>query len=60
MVDLFIHEMHEPAVRKLNKQQMCDIINQIDGHSMTPDVWTKKELMVFLIEGGAYDSWLRQ
>jgi len=60
MTDLFLMEQYEHAVCKLSKQEMCDIINQVRGYSMTPDTWTKKELMKFLIEGACYYSWRHQ
>ena len=37
---------------------MCDIINQVRGYAMTPDSWTREELINYLIDGGIYLSWL--
>jgi len=59
MTDLFIEEMYMPEVNKLNKLQMCDIINKVRGYAMTPDSWTRDELINYLIDGGIYSSWLR-
>lgn len=58
MTDLFLEEMHMPEVRALNKQQMCNIINTVRGYAMTPDRWTREELISYLIDGGIYSSWL--
>ncbi len=59
MTDLFIEEMYTPQVLALNKTQMCRIINTVRGYAMTPDSFTKKELINYLIDGGCYSSWLR-
>ena len=59
MTDLFIEELNTSAVNNLNKQKMCSIINHVRGYAMTPDLWTRKELITYLIDGGVYSSWLQ-
>tara|TARA_B100001057_G_C22664289_1_gene877200 strand:+ start:131 stop:346 length:216 start_codon:yes stop_codon:yes gene_type:complete len=58
MTDLFIQEQYTSKVDKLNKQEMCNIINNVRGYAMTPDLWTREELINYLIDGGIYLSWL--
>jgi len=58
MTDLFIEEMYTSDVLALNKLQMCNIINTVRGYAMTPDTWTRDELINYLIDGGIYSSWL--
>ena len=58
MTDLYLNERCTSKVDKLNKQEMCDIINQVRGYAMTPDTWTREELTNYLIDGGIYLSWL--
>ena len=58
MTDLYLNERCTSKVDKLNKQEMCNIINQVRGYSMTPDSWTREELINYLIDGGIYLSWL--
>ena len=58
MIDLFTEELHMQEVLALNKQQMCNIINTVRGYSMTPDLWTREELINYLIDGGVFSSWL--
>ena len=58
MTDLYLNELCTSKVDELNKQEMCDIINQVRGYAMTPDRWTRKELTNYLIDGGIYLSWL--
>ena len=36
---------------------MCDIINEVRGYAMTPKVWSKEELLNYLIDGGIYTSY---
>ena len=59
MTDLYLNELCTPAVDKLNKQEMCNIINQVRGYAMTPDTWSRQELKNYLIDGGIYLTWLR-
>ena len=58
MTDLYLNERCTSKVDKLNKQEMCTIINQVRGYAMTPDSWTREELTNYLIDGGIYLSWL--
>ena len=59
MTDLFIEEMYTSDVLALSNIQMCNIINTVRGYAMTPDSWTRDELINYLIDGGIYSSWLR-
>ena len=59
MTDLYLNERFTSKVDKLNKHEMCNIINQVRGYAMTPDTWTREELTNYLIDGGIYLSWLR-
>lgn len=38
----------------MTKQQMCDVLNYLNGYRMTPDVWTKEELTNYL---EAFSTW---
>ena len=58
MTDLYLNELCTSLVDKFNKQEMCNIINQVRGYTMTPDSWTREELKNYLIQGGIYLSWL--
>lgn len=59
MVDLYLNERCTSKVDKLNKQEMCNIINSVRGYAMTPDSWSREELTNYLIEGGAYLAWIQ-
>ena len=43
---------------QLTKQQMCNVINSVRGYAMTPDVWTRDELLSYLIDGACWYSYL--
>ena len=44
-------------LKRMTKSQMCDIINDVRGYTFTPDVWSKEELLNYLIDGGIYTSY---
>ena len=43
-------------LQRMTKSQMCTIINDVRGYTFTPDVWSKEELLNYLIDGGIYTS----
>lgn len=44
-------------LERLTKVEMCDIINEVRGYSVTPDIWSKEELLNYLIDGGIYTTY---